>query len=77
MRVLNRRTIERWRVWWRKVVPATAFWRNARAAFMPPLDEARLPEALIERFTGDAPDRLIALLRFLAPLTGGARMRAF
>jgi hypothetical protein len=82
---IDRRTIERWRVWWRKVVPATAFWRNARAAFMPPLDEARLPDALIERFTvmpeacfqHDAPDRLIALLRFLAPLTGGARMRAF
>jgi hypothetical protein len=52
---------------------------------MPPLDEARLPDALIERFTvmpeacfqHDAPDRMIALLRFLAPLTGGARMRAF
>jgi hypothetical protein len=64
---IDRRTIERWQVWWRKVVPATAFWRNARAAFMPPVDEARLPDALIERFPGDEPDRLIALLRFLAP----------
>jgi hypothetical protein len=74
---IDRRTIERWQVWWRTVVPATPFWRNARAAFMPPVDETQLPDVLLERFTGDAPERLIALLRFLAPLTGGTRMRAF
>jgi hypothetical protein len=37
----------------------------------------RLPAALIDRFGGDAQDRLVALLRFLRPITGGARMRAF
>jgi len=74
---INRRTIERWQVWWRTVVPATPFWRNARAAIMPPVDEAQLPAALLGRFTGDAPERLIALLRFLAPLTGGRCMQAF
>lgn len=74
---LDRRTIERWQVWWRTVVPATPFWTNARAAFMPPVDETQLPTALLERFTGDEPERLIALLRFLAPITGGRRMRAF
>lgn len=37
---------------------------------MPPLDVARLPEALIDRFVGaDAAERLSAALRFLAPLT--------
>ena len=66
-----------WQVWWRTVVPATPFWRNARAAIMPPVDEAQLPAALLGRFTGDAPERLIALLRFLAPLTGGRCMQAF
>ena len=74
---IDRRTIERWQVWWRTVVPATPFWQNARAAIMPPVDEALLPRALLGRFTGDAPERLIALLRFLAPLTGGRRMQAF
>lgn len=74
---IDRRTIERWQVWWRRTVPATPFWTNARAAFMPPADETQLPAALIERFTGDEPERLIALLRFLAPLTGSRRMRAF
>jgi hypothetical protein len=38
---------------------------------MPPVDQERLPAALIERFAGSAVDRLIALLRFLSPLTGG------
>ena len=44
---------------------------------MPPLDGTQLPAALIERFGGDAQDRLIALLRFLGPLTGGIRTRGF
>ena len=30
-----------------------------------------------ERLAGDAQDRLIGLLRFLSPVTGGAGMRAF
>ena len=44
---------------------------------LPPIDEAQLPGALIERLAGDAQDRLIGLLRFLSPVTGGAGMRAF
>jgi hypothetical protein len=73
---VDRRTIERWRRWWRDTFPTTPFWRTARAAFMPPPDGTRLPAALIDRFGGDAQDRLVALLRFLGPVTGGV-MRAF
>jgi hypothetical protein len=74
---VDRRTITRWRRWWRDTFTATPFWRAARAAFMPPVDETRLPVGLLDRFAGDAGDRLIALLRFLGPVTGGTRMRAF
>ncbi len=74
---IDRRTIARWRRWWSDAFTATPFWRNARAAFMPPVDETRLPATLIDRFDGDEPDRLVALLRFLGPLTGGRRIRAF
>ena len=74
---IDRRTIERWRRWWRDTLTATPFWRTARAAFLPPLDGTQLPAALIDRFGGDAQDRLVALLRFLGPVTGGAHMRAF
>jgi hypothetical protein len=73
---VDRRTVERWRTWWRDGFTATPFWRIARAAFMPPVDHDRLPAALIERFTGDGGDQLVALLRFLGPVTGGAGMQA-
>lgn len=43
----------------------------ARAGLMPPVDRDGLPGCLLERFAGDAVDRLIALLRFIGPLTGG------
>ena len=81
---VDRHTVERWRRWWRDTFTATPFWQAARAAFMPPVDHAALPAALLDRFAGvmpeacfqhDAGDRLVALLRFLGPITGG-RMRA-
>ena len=72
---VDRRTVERWRRWWRDSFTTTSFWQIARATFMPPVDQNRLPAALIERFAGDDADRLVALLRFMGPLTGG-RMQA-
>ena len=68
---VDRRTVLRWRLWWRRDFRASAFWQLARAKLMPPVDEARLPAALIERFRGEGVERLMALLRFIAPLTGG------
>ena len=69
---VDRRSLERWRRWWREIFTATPFWQNARAAFMPPVDEQRIPAALLERFSGRGVEkRMTALLRFLAPLTGG------
>jgi hypothetical protein len=73
---VDRRTVERWRRWWRQTFTQSPFWRAARAAFMPPLDPDRLPAALLERFAGDVASRLVALLRFLVPITGGAGGRA-
>jgi hypothetical protein len=68
---VDRRTVERWRRWWRDRFTATPFWRAAGGAFMPPVDHERLPASLLERFIGDGAERLIALLRFLLPLTEG------
>ena len=73
---VSRRTIARWREWWRSAFVASPFWRVASAAFMPPLDQARLPGSLLERFSGDAATRLIALLRLLLPITGGTTVQA-
>jgi hypothetical protein len=52
------------------------FWKAALAAFMPPVDQARLPASLLERFAGDAAAKLIALLRWLDPIAGGRAMHA-
>jgi len=68
---VDRRTVERWRRWWRDSFTATPFWNVARATFMPPIDCQHLPASLLERFTGDDADRLVALLRFIGPVTGG------
>jgi hypothetical protein len=69
------RTLQRWRAWWLRTFPRTVFWKGARGLLASPVDEARLPASLIERFTeatGDpAGNGLVACLRFLAPLTTG------
>jgi hypothetical protein len=36
---------------------------------MPPVEHADLPASLLERFMGDALERLISALRFIAPIT--------
>ena len=56
---VSRRTIARWREWWRGAFAASPFWRVGRSAFMPPVDEARLPASLLERFAGEAAAQLI------------------
>jgi hypothetical protein len=68
---VNRRTVMRWQVWRREGSTASAIWQIARAAFMPPVEQDRLPAALIERFRGEGAEPLIASLRFIAPGTGG------
>lgn len=75
---LDRQTLARWRVWWRSAFTDSPFAAVAMAAVVPPLDIAALPVSLLERFAGDMREQLVALLRFLGPLTGGASaMRAF
>lgn len=75
---IDRRTLARWRSWWLARFPAGRFWRVASAAFVPPVDPTSLPLSLLDRFAGDVRERLLALLRFLAPITGGAlAMHAF
>ena len=69
---LDRRTLARWRDWWRSTFTESPFAAVAMAAMVPPLDIASLPASLLERFAGDIREQLVRLLRFLRPLTGGA-----
>jgi len=73
---VGRRTIARWRAWWRRAFVASPFWREVSAAFMPPVDQERLPASLLERFSGAAAAQLIAVLRLLLPITGGNGVHA-
>jgi hypothetical protein len=68
---VDRRTVARWQVWWREVFTASAFWQAARASFMPPVDPAGLPATLMARFGGAGADQLMALLKFIGPVTTG------
>jgi transposase-like protein len=62
-------TLTRWHRWWREAFVRTPFWRAARARLAAPVDEADLPQALLARFPGEASASLVAMLRFLSPLT--------
>ena len=66
---ISRRTLMRWRRWWCEELLDTPFWRAASAGLMPPLRQVELPASLLERFAGAARDRLVSLLRFIAPIT--------
>jgi hypothetical protein len=69
---LSARTLARWRRWWRTAFAVSRFWRSARGQLRTPVPVRTLPGGLLQRFTGDLQTRLIAGLRFLAPLTTAA-----
>jgi hypothetical protein len=66
---VDRRTLEHWRAWWLETFVQGSFWKVARARFMPVLCEKTLPLPLCEQFEIDRLDRLLALLKFLSPIT--------
>lgn len=67
---VSRRTLWRWRSWWREDFPRSNFWKRMRGRFMPPLHDGSLPATLLASFTDeDDRSRLIQALSFLAPLT--------
>ena len=72
---IDRRTLARWREWWRSTFTDGAFAAVATAALLPPIDIAGLPVSLLDRFAGGIEGKLTDLLRFLGPLTGGASAR--
>jgi hypothetical protein len=67
---VSRRTVLRWRDWWRTVFTESPFWR-AHRALAPMASTADLPASLLQSFEGTIERQLISLLRFLAPITPG------
>ncbi len=69
---VSRHTVSRWSRWWREQLPASALWRAIAGTLMPPVCAAQLPAALLERFAGPCDQRLLGLLRLLAPISLGS-----
>ena len=70
------RTLERWRQWWLGPFVGSPFWKEARARFVPAVCPRTLPWSLCRHFQVERRDRLLALLRWLAPLTTPAAWAA-
>jgi hypothetical protein len=70
---VSRRTVQRWRRWWREAVPATSWWQRvcgqmSRAAGI----AAGLPAALLAALAPGGQESVLAALRLLAPLAASA-----
>jgi hypothetical protein len=67
---VSRRTVLRWRDWWRTVFTMSPFWR-AHRGLAPSANTMDLPASLLKSFGGTTLQQLISLLRFLVPITTG------
>ena len=70
---VSRQTVLRWQRWWQETLPESAFWRGSSGVFGSVVPRCALPMSLLEQFAGGVEEQLLALLRFLAPLTAGRR----
>jgi len=70
---VDRRTIQRWQVFWREQFPQTAFWKVARGQLALLGELGDVPRALLMAFLRvgepDSKERWKELLVFLAPIT--------
>ena len=70
---VSRRTLLRWRQWWREVVPRSRFWQARRGDWASPVAEQALPGSLLVGFSPLAAtsERVLSALVWLAPLGAG------
>lgn len=69
---IDERTLERWRAWWLSTFAGCPFWKVERGQFMPSVCERSLPLSLCVRFDVEEVEQLVALLKFLSPITGAS-----
>ncbi|MDD9934143.1 MAG: hypothetical protein OXT09_11100 [Myxococcales bacterium] len=67
---VDRRTLSRWRQWWLQTYRRSEHFTRRRGELPATLDVATLPQSLLDAFTGDAPARMTALLRWLSSAPG-------
>ena len=66
---MDRRTLKRWRQWWRQIFVQSAFWRGARGRFRRPIAPGQMPLGLVEAFGAQQVAGLVKLMKFLSPIT--------
>jgi len=67
---VSAQTVRRWRRWWQTGFVESRLWAQRQGWFLPALDVLDLPNDLVGRFVRrQGVSRLLALLRFLSPLT--------
>lgn len=65
---VSRRTLTRWRAWWREAFVASAFWQTLRVHLGPTLGDGPLPAALLQVMPGaNRRQSLLRVLLLLAP----------
>lgn len=63
---ISRRTLQRWRRWWRDIFPNAPFWKRAQLLFKDPVDHFLLPQSLLDRFVPvEKSHPLVVALKFL------------
>ncbi len=63
----SRQTLARWRAWWLETFATSRLWQSLRGRFMPMVDEAVLPQSLLDRFSDEV--SMAAVLRILQPIS--------
>ncbi|MEJ2446146.1 MAG: hypothetical protein P8Y42_22300 [Exilibacterium sp.] len=67
---ISPQTLARWRQWWLNTFSVSRCWRAEAGRFIPPIDTAQLPDALLARLIApDLATRVARLLLLLAPIT--------
>lgn len=69
---VDRKTLERWRVFWEKTFPESSFFRAEGGRFSPALSREHVLRDLLARFTVSGVDRVASALLFLSPMTTGS-----
>jgi hypothetical protein len=70
---VSQTTWRRWREWWNESFLNTPFWQQAKGQLPPRTDSLQgpFPRKLLKVFQGGIKEKIISLLQFLSPLTGG------
>lgn len=66
---VSRRTLLRWRRWWRETFPVSRFWQAAGGLWAQPISPEALPGSLLAAFaSSQSPgEQVLAVLKWLAP----------